>query len=194
MNRAKRLAAVVGATALTMTGAMAANVSAQEPAEPPVVPVDFSGQIGCGPEIRAGTIETTSIEDPADGPLVVRANRGFAWSPQIYSMTDSRMDGILYNSFDSNEFGPNTDLAYGTGTWRIVNDEGAWEGTFNGLRLDDGESWASTTYPMYGEGAYDGLVALVAWDYTRVGSGDCFWIVKGVIVEGDLPEAPEPAS
>lgn len=188
----RRIVAITATAIIWSSGAAGAQDS--EPASGATVPAEFAGVIACGPEIRTGSHETIELDDPSNGPAVMWIDRGYAWAPPIQYMSDPRLQGTLYNSFDSISYGPDDERSFGTGTWRIVNDDGAWQGSFHSVRLNDGDSWASTMVPLHGEGDYAGLVALMAWDYSARGADDCIWEVRGVIVEGDLPAAPTAAS
>ncbi len=75
----------------------------------------------------------------------------------------------------------------GTGTWRIENEEGAWQGSYTVLGIGDRSS--VVTAPLVGEGAYEGLTAVWESAYDPVA---CDWEVWGLIIEGDVPAAPEP--
>ena len=81
-----------------------------------------------------------------------------------------------------------TVTSVGTGTWRIENRDGAWQGSFTNIKYPDSTTIVSTA--LVGEGAYDGLTAL--WESTNHRPLDCAWAVRGLILEGDVPAAPEP--
>jgi hypothetical protein len=107
--------------------------SAQSDGEPvtAAAPVAFTGKLDCGPGV---------------------AGKGFVLP--VLEMSDPRLSGEVNHFFAAEEIErPDgyaaTDLpAVGTGTWRITNDDGAWQGSFHTVYLD-GE-WVSTVYPLYG--------------------------------------------
>jgi hypothetical protein len=107
-------------------------------------------------------------------------------------MSEPRLEGDYYMSYDTDEHrGPEGTTSVGSGTWRIENDEGAWQGTFTGVEFFDHVSTVSM--PLAGEGAYEGQTAI--WEVVHhPDSADaiCNWDVRGVIIEGSPPAAPEP--
>ncbi|MGD8682717.1 MAG: hypothetical protein PVG27_02120, partial [Chloroflexota bacterium] len=59
-------------------------------------------------------------------------------------------------------------------------DDGAWDGAFMGIRQSDFEP-VEIRASLFGEGAYDGLVAML--DITATGmSGGQTWIVDGFVL------------
>ena len=82
----------------------------------------------------------------------------------------------------------------GTGTWRIENHEGAWEGSYSTVGFPDG-TYDDGPTPLVGEGAYEGLVAV--WATTYLGDDTCGsmspsggWDVRGIVSQAGLPEPP----
>jgi hypothetical protein len=164
--------------------------AATEVVPPP--PAEFSGQIVCGPPIPpdGGGSETTV--DIGDEGLVLTRYRGGTWR-QTIDVTDPRLEGDIYHRWESDayavpdgETGPTVAAA----TWRIENDEGAWDGGHMELFLSDGTRLPSLTW-FTGDGAYEGLTALME----VVGLEDgCTADIRGVIVEGvpaPVPYNPE---
>jgi hypothetical protein len=95
----------------------------------------------------------------------------------------------LYQAWDTDEYslpegeaGPNVV----TFTDRIENDEGAWQGSVVMLRYPDDTTYLGPVV-MVGEGAYEGLTAIVA--FVEFGE-ECG--VEGYIIEGTIPEPPVP--
>jgi hypothetical protein len=164
------------------------GAAAQGDGAAPRWPVEFSGSIECGPAIRAGTNEreTTTVGDQQ----VVRDMSRGSVHRQSATMSDPRMAGTYYLSWDTDEVsvaGASGPLV-GSATWRIVNEDGAWQGSFPHIVfLDDHASTVTTA--LSGEGAYAGLTAIVEgqhdWDA-------CTWAVRGLIIEGDPPATPDP--
>ena len=72
-------------------------------------------------------------------------------------------------------------------TYRIENDEGAWEGSAVMLNWPDGTTYVGPMV-MTGEGAYEGLTAIIAFDGDTFWEGDC--VVSGYIIEGSIPALP----
>ena len=85
--------------------------SAAPPADP-TLPVNFTGRIDFGPEVRAGTVKTV------DGHT---ETRGSANAPTVVTMSDPRLDGQVTISFDTDEYPAPGGGSYslGSGTWRI---------------------------------------------------------------------------
>ena len=145
-------------------------------------PVAFTGRIVCGDTVRTGVSES-----PADGGHVRLRPRGWSWQPTA-TMSDPRLEGDYYISYDSDDYESSTVTSVGTGTWRIQNREGAWQGSFTNIKYPDSTTTVST--PLVGEGAYDGLTAL--WEATNHRPVECAWAIRGLILEGHVPAAPEP--
>jgi hypothetical protein len=73
-----------------------------------------------------------------------------------------------------------------TFTNRIENEEGAWEGSAVMLNSPDGTTYVAP-FVMTGEGAYEGLTAIVGFvDFWN----DC--AVTGYIINGSVPAPPTP--
>ena len=104
-------------------------------------------------------------------------------------MSDPRLEGTYHFSGDFDEYrGSEGTATIGAATWRIENAEGAWQGSLTHAWPSDSRD-ASASAVLVGEGAYEGL--LVFWG--EVGHlGSCSWDVRGLIVEGEPPAAPEP--
>jgi hypothetical protein len=71
----------------------------------------------------------------------------------------------------------------GSGTWRIENADGAWQGSYDIVWTDEYGSVVTTT--LTGEGAYAGMSAV--WEQTL---GDSGWDVRGVIFPAPPPDPP----
>jgi len=145
-------------------------------------PVAFTGRIVCGPAVRTGVDESSP-----EGDLVRVRSRGWAWQPSA-TMSDPRLEGDYYISYDSDDYRSPTVTSVGSGTWRIENEEGAWQGSFTNIKYPDSTTIVSTA--LVGEGAYEGLTTL--WESTNHRPSECAWAVRGLIIEGDVPAAPEP--
>jgi hypothetical protein len=65
------------------------------------------------------------------------------------------------------------------GAMRIANGEGAWEGTFTGIKSADGAPVVIRAF-LVGEGIHDGLCATLDISATGTATGDT-WMVEGVI-------------
>jgi len=71
----------------------------------------------------------------------------------------------------------------------VENGEGSWRGVPHlSLRFSDAEG-SGRTQLFIGEGGYAGSYALVDIQGRQAGEG---WTLRGVILEGEPPSAPEP--
>jgi len=152
----------------------ATGVTAQDPeldAEV-VEPVEFTAMFIPSSSVRTGTYETV------EGVIQQRGN---AWTPSIRGVSDPRMDGTLIYSEDYDLYPGGHSFA--TVTYRIVNDDGAWEGSTPIFKANGAYS-DNNVVLLVGEGAYDGLHAWMDtsdWD-----------AITGVIFPGAPPAAPVP--
>lgn len=118
---------------------------------------------------------------------------GECWAPAIVAPSDPRMEGTLEYCGSEHVYGEDREadpLVY-TETYRIVNDEGAWQGSGYGAWWGDPGSGETmdTGVPIIltGEGAYDGLYAALAFV-------DAWADIRGLIFEGPLPAQVLPPS
>jgi hypothetical protein len=157
----------------------------------PRPPVEFTGQIGCDPASADTTGPWVVVREGStrilDGDFWQR--RGHAVQ-QSATMSDPRLDGIHVVSEDRDEYHSGESpfpIMVAAGTRRIENDEGGWQGSYSVAYLADG-SITTFTMPLVGEGAYEGLTAL--WE-EQSSQTSCTLEIRGVIIEGTVPEAPE---
>ena len=149
-------------------------------------PVEFTGTIVCGPDVRTGMTDIPL----SGGDTSVMRSRGGAWQPSA-TISEPRLEGTYYYAYDGDEYrteGLMSAPSVGSGTWRIENDEGAWQGSHPNIGFADG-TYSKATTILIGEGAYEGLTAI--WEEQHDGAA-CAWDVRGLIIEGDAPAAPEP--
>jgi hypothetical protein len=149
-------------------------------------PVEFTGSIVCGPDARTGMADIPL----SGGDTSVTHSRGWAWQPSA-TMSEPRLEGTYYYAYDSDEYrteGLTSIPSVGSGTWRIENDEGAWQGSHPNIGFADG-TYSKATTILIGEGAYEGLTAI--WEGQHDGPA-CTWDIRGLIIEGNVPAAPEP--
>ena len=167
------IAGVLVAAAVAIPGA-----AAQSPV--PSAPTEFTMTIVFGDQVRQGTAQTV------EG---VTMRRGFGSNPLLFETSDPRLDGRVTIAFDSNAYvGVDGGTEYGTATWRIVDADGAWQGTYPIVITDEYASVA--TVALAGEGAYEGLTAV--WEQpppTNAGR----WDIRGVIFPTPPLAAPVAA-
>jgi hypothetical protein len=159
-----------------------------QPAAVAQTPVEVSLCTLAGPEVHPGTEETVVVP-VSDGEMTILQRRGKTWALTLMSVTDPRLSGTMYHTSNAdvytlpgNEAGPDFAVA----TDRIENDEGAWQGSLVQLAFPDGHEYLSPLV-MTGEGAYEGLTAILA---NVDPPNDC--TMEGYIIEGTIPAAPEP--
>ena len=135
-------------------------------------PVPFTARFIPSSAVRTGTIEDV------DG---IVQQRGNAWTPVMAGVTDPRMDGTLTYSEDYDVYPGGHHFA--TVTYRIVNDDGAWQGSTPVFK-ENGSYNSNSVVQLVGEGAYDGL-------YVWLDTSD-WGAVQGVIFPAPPPAAPVP--
>jgi len=152
-----------------------------------VVPGEFTICIPINEELRSGTDEEVVVPHP-EGDMTIDRQRGYTWSG-THSATDPRFSGTHYYSWDGDGYtlasGDEGPLAYAEGL-RIETAEGAWQGEATGLTFPDGTR-ATGALVMTGEGAYEGLTAVLIWTEDA-----CFLDLRGIVME--FPDPPVPAT
>jgi len=135
----------------------------------PLEPVEFTATFSPSVKIREGTFEAV----PG-----VSKQRGRAFAPVISGISDARLDGAMTYSENTDQYRGHV---FGTVTYRIVNTDGAWQGSTH--FLNGGVGFPSVVV-LVGEEAYEGLYAWMDasdWD-----------AVRGVIFPAPPPAAPVP--
>ena len=153
-------------------------------------PVEVTACIRPGPEVHRGTEER--IEVPlSSGEMAILRGRGFTCRQSLTSVSDPRLEGTLHQAWDEDQYAlPGNELGAKVATFtdRIENDEGAWQGSAVLLSYPDGTT-SCTPMVMTGEGAYEGLTAVVAFEAFYE---DC--AVRGYIIDGSVPPPPVPST
>jgi hypothetical protein len=176
------------------------TTTAAQPTTVAQPPAEFTACIRPGPEVHSGTTEEVVVP-LSDGEMTIQQTRGFTYRQSLTEVSDPRLEGTLYQAFDSDEYtvrGNEPDPSTGdlftdsvpmvaTFTNRIENEEGAWQGSVVMLVFPDDTE--SVQMVMVGEGAYEGMTAIVAFDPFSF-EGSC--TVKGYIIEGSVPAPPVP--
>jgi hypothetical protein len=119
---------------------------------------------------------------------------GGAWNHVASGITDPRFDGdVTVFASSTDHYGVSSaDLASSavaiwSSAWRVENEDGAWQSE-PAYSLDFHDtSGAPYTAVFRGEGAYEGLTAVVELELD--GSR---WDLRGLIFDGGLPPDPEP--
>lgn len=159
---------------------------AAPPASAP--PVEFTACVGPGPEVTYGTEDLSRVALP-EGEMTINRSRGWTWQSEVSDVSEPRLVGTWYNSFDSDEY---TDPGGGPGpaifavTHRIENDAGAWHGSLVSIHFPDGEE-SHPSIVLIGEGDYEGLTAVGTMDF-----GAACPNMRGYIIDGSVPAPPVP--
>jgi hypothetical protein len=159
---------LIAALAIGLLAGSAVGVAGQEE---PAAPVKFTAVFPGGGQISQPTCEVV------DG---VTQCKGIAWSFPISEVSDPRLGGLMTVSQNQNQWPLQPWLL--TETYRIVNDDGAWQGSFHSMK--DGGDFGNVSVVLVGEGANEGLYA-----WTDVSDWNA---ISGVIFSAPPPEAPAP--
>jgi hypothetical protein len=201
--RALRLC-LAGTIMMALLGGLGGAVLAQaEEASTSGALTEFTGRMECY-DLSMGTIEDVVIATTEAGDLIRREWRGSTLSVAVREISDPRLDGRIAVSFSSDEYliasdepawqlsGVDPDVwprGVVASTYRLTNDDGSWHGSRYQNWYPDGDS--STTTAVYtGEGAYEGLIAVMEMDFDEL-NPVCAWDVHGYVIEGELPPTPE---
>ena len=159
---------------------VSAATTAQEAASAPQPPVEVSGRITCGPPVRSGSGETVELGNEG---MVLTRDRDGAWRQDV-TMSDPRLEGTVHHTFEvdtyampSRDSGPEVWAA----TRRIENEAGSWEVRAYGGSYPDGTPIGNAPAVYIGEGAYEGLIAIL--DESPL-AGACGADVRGLIFDG----------
>ena len=195
---------LVGVVTLVLLGGLGqVAVTQSEEESVPEALTEFTGRMECY-NLSMGTIEDVVIATTDEGDLIRREWRGPTLSVAVREISDPRLDGRITVWFNSDEYliasdEPAWQLSGVTpdewprgvvaNTFRLTNAEGSWHGSPYQNWYVDGDN--STTTAVYtGEGAYEGLTALMEMDFD-VQNPVCAWDVHGYVIEGQLPPFPE---
>jgi hypothetical protein len=147
---------------------------------------------------RAAPVPVTceSRDGPCVGPMPSEVIDGVRHSgsglcSQTVSFSDPRLEGEATYQYANTEHLDENGVAIvtlGTDALSIVNDNGAWRQPPTLFAFDLGSSDDARLLVLYGEGDYEGLVAVL----TSTGCGLCTF--EGFIIDGDFPPPTETAS
>ena len=150
----------------------------------PAKPVFFAVRFIPSDSVRSAEVITE------DG---VTKQLGACWAPIVVDPSDPMLAGDLTVCGDTHWFGPlEASPSVGSGWYRLVNDEGAWQGSTPYAEWRDPESGETIglgggVIVLSGEGGYEGLYAVLTFlpDWSDV---------RGFIFEGAPPVNPVPPS
>ena len=169
---------LITAIAIGLLAGSALGVAAQDAERAAPVPVTGESRDGpCGESMPSEII---------DG---VR-HSGSGLCSQTVSFSDPRLEGeATYQYANTEHLGEDgvTMVTLGTEALSIVNDDGAWRQPPALFAFDLGSGEPGLKI-LYGEGDYDGLVAVL----TATGCSPCAF--DGFIIDGDFPPPTETAS
>ena len=164
---------LIAALAIGLLAGSSVAVAAQE------APVEFTAEWAFGDSIRSGE----RVVDEG-----VTRWQGEVWSPEAaVEATDPRFVGDVTNSWNHDDYEDGSNI--GAVTFTVRNDEGAWlMQPHLTLNFPGSGPWPVMDVVFVGEGAYDGLLALVNI-VTTSGVG---WDLHGYIVDESALPTLEP--
>ena len=198
--------ALAGTVILALLGGLGSGVVAQSEAEAtPQALTEFTGRTECF-GLSLGTLEDVVIGSTDEGDLIRREWRGPNVSVFVREISDPRLDCEITSWFNTDEYLIASDetpwqllpdapeewpRGVTAGAMRCTNAAGSWfdSGGYSNVYLNGDNS--TYTAVLTGEGAYDGLTALMEMDFDEL-NPVCAWDVHGYIIEGQLPPMPEP--
>jgi len=142
--------------------------------------VPFEGGMSYGTTSVRGVVETL--------PNGVVTNRGQIWTLSSAGLSDPRLQGTVSNMWNWDEFKAGQSHQIEVGGFRIENDGGAWQMRPVVSLLFPDDEYSVWTGIFDGEGDYEGLTAIA-----EVAEDNGF-TVRGVIIEGEVPPAPDSMS
>jgi hypothetical protein len=144
--------------------------------ESPAAPVAVTATSYAGGCPGAETTETVGIIERTTGGY---CNPTWDWS-------DDRLDGKVTWASNSDVYADGSGLSIGMLALSFENEDGAWRmRPLPVIEFPDASPTAADAWILDGEGAYEGLTAVLLVDY---------YVPHGFIIDGDLPPAPENAS
>lgn len=174
---------LVGMASFSLLSALATTVWAQEPATSPTLVL---GTVTQSWGFSAGTGYSGHQETIEDGVIVGRGaveHQEVAWSdPRLPSPHWIRMD------YDIRQVDEPDGVMTVTSSHLLIGEEGSWRGNGRAVETADGR-WS--TYEFTGEGAYEGLYALLQGTPGVDAHGPWDQSYVGFIFEGTLPAFPE---
>jgi len=196
---------LAGTVIVALLGGLGGAVVAQSEEEPTSQPLtEFTGRLECS-DLSVGTIEDVVIASTDEGDLIRREWRGPSVRVAVTEMSDPRLDGRISTWFNTDEYLIASDetpwqlsdvtpeewpRGVTAATTRLTNADGWWHDSGYSNNYVNGDS-STYTNVLTGEGAYEGLTALMESDFDEL-SPYCAWDVHGYIIEGQLPLMPEP--
>ena len=163
--------ALAAAIAIGLLAGSAVGVAAQDAGR--TEPVKFTAVFPGGGQVRESTCEVVGGMTQCTGT---------AWSFLVSEVSDPRLAGRMTVSQNQNQWPLQPWLL--TETYRIVSDDGAWQGSFHSMK--DGADFGNVSVVLVGEGANEGLYA-----WTDVSDWNA---ISGVIFSAPPPVAPTPPS
>jgi len=167
---------IISILAVGLLAGSAVGVAAQDAER--AAPVEFTARLEFGPQVATGS------EQAADGRTEAR---GAAFRTPVTAMSDHRLSGT-WTRTNNIDFYEDPAVWTWQANWRVVNEGGAWEGVETPIVFSDG-SRSTTTAALVGEDGYEGFTAIIEFDLEGEG-----WDLRGVIIDGEMPPAPESAA
>ena len=183
-----RVAAIIVATLLITLGVAGAGFAGAQLLAADDESVVSAPEAGHFTGVWSEELDVTAVDD-YDWDFDEYAESLANTSSAMFEATDPRLSGLFTQTLSVRSFP--VDMAADswamvwTATVRIENEEGAWAGVFDGFA---NEAAPREWYRLEGEGAYEGLTAVMLWH----GEDEAY---EGVVVPGappDYPAAIEP--
>jgi hypothetical protein len=186
------IAVLTGSSQLAAAQASDTTVTT-EPTGPAALAPDLQPLVeftACKHEVAGGGAGWDEFAIPSpDGEVTLSREYSNVGLEPPTDVSDPRLDGSWGLAWNEDEYvGPRGEWAADVVTvvWRIENAEGAWQGSSTWARFPDDEG--DPHFVLAGEGAYEGLTAVVTWF-----SGECpnvrgYILALGIPEEGTFPD------
>ena len=165
---------LAGTVILALPGGLGGAVLGQDEPTDPMAPARVTGTVG------SGTVFVPGESTFDDGATVTEG-----WQASItWDASDPRLEGEVEQTGNTVEYRAFSPMYVGATTRVLVNDDGRWVGTDTGLGVPGVDM---EFVVMHGEGAYEGLTAVVCEDW----SVDPPTFAGAIIPSDKMPAFPE---
>ena len=167
---------LAGTVIFALLGGLGGAVSGQDEPPDPMAPARVSGSVGEA-EATGITLGDSTFDE---GATITEG-----WQATIsWDASDPRLDGEVAQAGSTMEYRAFNPLSVGATSRVLVNDDGRWVGTGTGLTVPGVDM---EFVVMHGEGAYEGLTAVVWEDW----SVDPPTFAGAIIPSDKMPAFPE---
>ncbi len=169
---------LIGTVILMLLGGLSGALLAQNEEGPTVTPVT-----GTQTSLKVVGLPESTEQDGIESLRGLQYERVIEWS-------DPRLPSLLLSNINANWHAVGEDaVGEFAQTHRLVGDDGDWVGTEYGF-MDPGSSIGLHVYT--GEGAYEGLSAMLAGTVVVDADGNEATVWNGYIFASELPPMPDP--